>query len=144
MSQPLLIPDPIELPSHSAALLKQYVPDLEKLGLVIEPFGQSSFLIREVPALLASFEYSSFVQDLLEDLEAWNSLTTWDQKVRPVLATLACHSAVRAGRRMDPPEMKQLVTEWVEEGMPMTCPHGRRTALRLPAQDLAKIFGRSS
>lgn len=142
-SQPLLIPDPVELPPHAAALLQQYLPDLERLGLLIESFGPASFLIRAVPASLTQFDYGSFVQDLIEDLEAWNSLTTWDSKVRPVLATLACHTAVRAGRRMDASEMKQLVEDWVKEGMPMTCPHGRRTALRLPAQDLAKIFGRS-
>ena len=142
-SQPLLIPDPVELPPHAASLLQQYIPDLEQLGLVIEPFGQASFIIRAVPASLGQFDYAPFVQDLLEDLEEWNSLPTWESKVRPLLATFACHSAVRAGRKMDGPEIKQLVEDWVREGLPMTCPHGRRTALRLPADDLAKIFGRS-
>lgn len=142
-SQPLLLPDSIELPPHAAALLHQYIPDLEHLGLVIESFGQASFLIRAVPASLGPFDYASFVQDLIEDLEEWNSLASWESKVRPVLATLACHTAVRAGRRMEASEMKQLVEDWVREGLPMTCPHGRRTALRLPAHDLAKIFGRS-
>jgi DNA mismatch repair protein MutL len=59
------------------------------------------------------------------------------------MATLACHSAVRAGRAMMLPEMNRLIQDWIEEGLPTTCPHGRRIALRLPAEELAKIFGRS-
>jgi DNA mismatch repair protein MutL len=62
--------------------------------------------------------------------------------MRPILATMACHSAVRAGRAMTLPEIKVLIEDWVAEGVPTTCPHGRRIALRLPAAELEKIFGR--
>jgi len=41
------------------------------------------------------------------------------------------------------PESKQLIEDWIREGLPMTCPHGRRIALRLPEEELAKIFGRA-
>ena len=61
----------------------------------------------------------------------------------PILATLACHAAVRAGRPMDLPEIKQLIEDWGAEGFPMTCPHGRRVALRLSMEELAKIFSRA-
>jgi len=49
---------------------------------------------------------------------------------------------VRAGRAMELPEIKRLIEEWVDEGLPATCPHGRRVALRLPEEELARIFGR--
>ncbi|MBI3603606.1 MAG: hypothetical protein HY205_04070, partial [Nitrospirae bacterium] len=142
-SQPLLIAEPVELPPHGAALLQRYVSDLEKLGLVIEPFGASAFVIRAVPALLGHLDYPALLQDLLDDLSEWNAASSLDLRVRPVLASLACHSAVRAGRAMDLAESKQLIEDWVEEGLPMTCPHGRRVALRFPADELAKIFGRA-
>ncbi len=141
-SQRLLIPEPVDLPSHGAVVLSQHLSDLEKLGLLIEPFGASSFLIRAVPMILGRLDYAALVQDLIEDLAQWNSVSSLEARVRPVFATLACHSAVRAGREMDAPEMKQLIQDWVGEGLPTTCPHGRRVALRLPSEELAKLFGR--
>jgi len=56
---------------------------------------------------------------------------------------LACHGAVRAGRAMALPEIKQLVQDWVAEGLIMTCPHGRRVAFRLSADELARMFDRA-
>jgi DNA mismatch repair protein MutL len=63
--------------------------------------------------------------------------------MQAVVATLACHSAVRAGRSMALPEIAQLVRDWAQEGMIMTCPHGRRVALRLPFDDLNRLFDRT-
>jgi len=142
-SQPLLIPEPIDLPPHSAILLQRHLSDLEKLGLTIEPFGSASFVIRAVPALLGSLDYMSLIQDLVEDLSQWNAVSSLEARVRPVLASLACHGAVRAGRALELPEIKTLIEDWIGEGLPMTCPHGRRVALRLPEDELARIFGRA-
>ena len=142
-SQPLLIPEPIDLPPHSAVLLQRHLSDLEKLGLTIEPFGSASFVIRAVPALLGNLDYVSLIQDLVEDLSQWNAVSSLEARVRPVLASLACHGAVRAGRSLELPEIKNLIEDWIGEGLPMTCPHGRRVALRLPEEELAKIFGRA-
>ena len=142
-SQPLLIPEPIDLPPHSAVLLQRHLSDLEKLGLTIEPFGSASFVIRAVPALLGNFDYVSLIQDLVEDLSQWNAVSSLEARVRPVLASLACHGAVRAGRSLELLEIKNLIEDWIGEGLPMTCPHGRRVALRLPEDELARIFGRA-
>ena len=141
--QPLLIPESIDLPPHSAVLLQRHLSDLEKLGLTIEPFGSASFVIRTVPALLGNFDYASLIQDLLEDLSQWNSVSSLEARVRPVLASLACHGAVRAGRALELPEIKTLIEDWIREGLPTTCPHGRRVALRLPEEELSRIFGRA-
>jgi DNA mismatch repair protein MutL len=142
-SQPLLIPEPVDLPPHGATLLQRHLADLATLGLELESFGANSFVIRAVPALLGQFDYSTLVQDLVEDLAQWNAASSLETRVRPVLASLACHGAVRAGRALDPSESKRLIEDWVEESLPMTCPHGRRVALRLPAEELARIFGRT-
>ena len=142
-SQPLLIPEPVDLPPHGATILEEHLADLATLGLELESFGANSFVIRAVPALLGQFDYSTLVQDLVEDLAQWNAASSLETRVRPVLASLACHGAVRAGRALDPSESKRLIEDWVEESLPMTCPHGRRVALRLPAEELARIFGRA-
>jgi DNA mismatch repair protein MutL len=142
-SQVLLLPEPIDLPPHGVVLIERHLPELEQLGLKLERFGTASFVIRAVPALLGPLEYASLVADLVEDLSLWDSWSSLDERLRPVLASLACHGAVRAGRQLELPEMKRLVEDWVEEGLPMTCPHGRRVALRLPEAELLKIFGRA-
>ena len=141
-SQPLLIPEPIELSAAQCTLLLARAADLEKLGLLIEPFGAAAVAIRGVPSGLGQVEAAVLVQDLLDDLTEWDSASSLDLKVEPVLASLACHGAVRAGRALALPEIRQLIHDWVQEGLIMTCPHGRRTAFRLSTDELAKLFGR--
>ncbi len=142
-SQPLLLPEPLELPVQQALVLQRHVPELERLGLLIEPFGPSSFLIRSLPVMLGHPDLAALVQDLLDDLEQWDSISSLETKVKPILASLACHGAVRAGRAMAFPEIKQLVQDWVAEGLIMTCPHGRRVAFRLSGDELARLFDRA-
>lgn len=142
-SQPLLLPEPLELPVQQAVILQRHLPELERLGLLIEPFGPSSFLIRSLPIMLGHPDLAALVQDLMEDLEQWDSISSLETKVKPILASLACHSAVRAGRAMALPEITQLVQDWVAEGLIMTCPHGRRVAFRLSGDELARLFDRA-
>jgi len=141
-SQPLLIPEPIELSAAQNTLLLKRRDDLEKLGLLIEPFGTTAVAIRGVPVGLGKVDAAVLVQDLLDDLIEWDTASSLELRVQPVLASLACHGAVRAGRTLALPEIQQLIHDWVQEGLIMTCPHGRRTAFRLSTDELAKLFGR--
>ncbi len=141
-SQPLLLPEPIELSAAQTALVLKRRDDLEKLALLIEPSGATAVAIRGVPVGLGKVDAAVLVQDLLEDLTEWESASSLELQVQPVLASLACHGAVRAGRALALPEIQQVVYDWVQEGLIMTCPHGRRTAFRLSTDELAKLFGR--
>lgn len=141
-SQPLLIPEAVELSAPHAALLQRYQGDLEKLGLELEPFGKSAVLVRSVPLGIGPINASAFLQDLLEDLSLWGQASSLEARVRPVLASLACHSAVRAGRAMGLPEIQRLTEDWLAEGKIQTCPHGRRTVFQLTGDELEKLFGR--
>jgi DNA mismatch repair protein MutL len=142
-AQPLLIPDPVELSPPQAALLQRYQHNLEELGMEIEPFGSSTVLIRAIPVGLGRIDPTTFLQDLIDDLTQWDSASGLEARARAVLASLACHGAVRAGRSMKPEEIKVLVEEWRAEGEITTCPHGRRTSFRLSITDLEKMFGRA-
>ncbi len=142
-AQPLLLPDPLDLPPDHAALIRRYQSDLEKLGLEIEPFGATTVLLRSTPVGLGSVDPKVFLEDLLEDLAQWERVPALDVRIRSVLASLACHGAVRAGRSMKLDEIKMLVEEWRSEGEITTCPHGRRTSFRLSTDDLEKMFGRA-
>jgi DNA mismatch repair protein MutL len=138
-----LIPEPIELSAAQSMLLLKHSDDLGKLGLLIEPFGATAVAIRGVPVGLGKVDAAVLVQDLLCDLTEWDSTSSLELRVQPVLASLACHGAVRAGRHLTLPEIQQLIQDWVGEGLIMTCPHGRRTAFRLSTDELAKLFGRA-
>ena len=142
-AQPLLLPETVELSAPHAVLLRRHQGDLEQLGLELEPFGSSAVLIRSVPMGLGKIKPGEFLEDLLDDLNQWERASTIEMKVRPVLASLACHGAVRAGRSMELPEIKALVEDWRTEGEMTTCPHGRRTVFRLSTDELEKMFGRA-
>lgn len=142
-AQPLLIPDPVELSTPQSALLQRYRRNLEELGMEIESFGSSTILIRAIPVGLGKIDTATFLQDLIDDLAQWDRTSGPEKNVRSVLASLACHGAVRAGRPMKPEEIKVLIEDWRAEGGITTCPHGRRTSFRLSITDLEKMFGRA-
>ena len=141
-TQPLLIPEPVDVPVTAAARLTEILPELVNVGLELESFGPSSFVIRSVPALVGQMDYGALLEDIIEDLSEWNSVDSLDKPIRSVLAAMACKGAVQAGRRMEQPEMKHVVDEWLREGSPMTCPHGRRISLRFGSEELHRIFRR--
>ena len=98
--------------------------------------------MRSIPALLGQMDYAALVQDLIDDLTEWKSMDSIDKRIRPILASMACQGAVQAGRVMAEPEMKLVLEDWVKEGFPMTCPHGRRVTMRFSIEELDRIFRR--
>src|SRR5262249_56518092 len=103
----------IELgPSHRT-LLEKHIEDLEQLGLVMEPFGTTAMLLRAVPVGLGPIHASLLIPDLLEDLAQWENTPSLEGRAQPVLAMLACKSAVQAGRSMAFPEIERIAHDWV-------------------------------
>ena len=141
-SQPLLIPEPVELSGPKALMVEEYQSELLKLGLAIESFGVGTVVIRAIPAMLGPVDYAALLQDIVDDLSEWKSLDSLEHRIRPVLASMACQGAVQAGRAMNGQEMKQVVEDWITEGFPMTCPHGRRVSMHFSTPELHKIFRR--
>jgi DNA mismatch repair protein MutL len=140
--QGLLIPESLDLAPHQQTLLEEWLPTLLKVGLDIESFGRSTYLIRAVPSLLGPVSVSGLVVELLEELAEWKSQDSFEKSLRPIFATMACQSAVQAGRSMSLPEIHTLLEDWVREKYPMTCPHGRRTAVRHSLDELHTLFSR--
>lgn len=141
-SQGLLLPEPIDVPAPMAQLLEKHCGELAKLGLDIEPFGSAAYVIRAIPAILGHMDYAALITDIVDDLTEWKSVASLEQRIRPVLASMACQGAVQAGRLMNEPEMKRVVQDWIAEGFPMTCPHGRRVSMHFSTDELHKIFRR--
>jgi DNA mismatch repair protein MutL len=145
LSQQLLLPQTVELPASVAVVLRAHLEELTRLGFEVEDFGGDAFLVRATPALLTQSgreEPSSLLRALVEEWEEEASTGSLHDPGHAALASIACHSAVRSGRRLDLSEIRHLLEDWQGAGLPSTCPHGRRVAMRLTIEELDRIFGR--
>ncbi len=142
-AQALLIPAVVELPGADAARLLDAAESLARLGLEIEAFGGGALLVRSLPALLGNPEPAALLADMAAELAAWGEETALGRRLDAVVARLACHGSVRAGRRLTLPEMDALLRAMEATPRAATCSHGRPTFLRLGQADFAKMFGRS-
>ncbi len=114
--QLLLVPEVVELDPASVERIVAAAPALERLGLGLDGFGPSAVLVREVPAALAGGSIARMVSDIADalseqGLETGEEGEALQRRLDHLLATMACHHSVRAGRRMRPEEMNALLRE---------------------------------
>src|SRR6186997_146880 len=143
--QLLLIPEVVELDSEAASLLAGAASELERLGLVIEAFGASAVLAREVPGLLGTCNVKGLLSDLADTLaeeEDAGENRLLAERLDHVLSTMACHGSVRAGRRLSPEEMNALLRDMEKTPFTGQCNHGRPTYIELKLADIEKLFQR--
>jgi DNA mismatch repair protein MutL len=140
--QMLLIPEVIELDEASAARVAARAPELAELGLVLEAFGGNSIVVREVPALLGETDVAGLVKDLADDLASVDEALSLKDRLGDVCGTLACHGAVRAGRRLNGAEMNALLRQMEVTPNAGQCNHGRPTYVELKLTDIERLFGR--
>jgi len=140
--QILLLPEVVELEDAAARALVERAEELAGLGLVLEPFGQGAVIVREVPALLGEADVAGLVRDLADevlDLDAGFSLK---ERLESICGTLACHTSVRAGRRLGADEMNALLRQMEATPGSGQCNHGRPTYVELKLADIERLFGR--
>ncbi len=140
--QGLLAPQVVELDEGSAARVAAAAPDLEKLGLAVEAFGPGAVLVRETPAALGRIDAAGLIADIADTLAEDTGLQGAERRLDHVLATIACHNSVRAGRRLTPDEMNALLREMEATPGSGQCNHGRPTYVELKLADIEKLFGR--
>jgi DNA mismatch repair protein MutL len=141
--QRLLIPAEISLPASRRALLLEHLPTLNALGVEVEPSSEADFWVRSVPAVAVGSDPQRLLEALLENLEESGRGTELAERTRLLAATMACHSAVRAGRTLRAPEMQALLIDLLKTEAPFTCPHGRPTLIRYTREELEKQFHRT-
>ncbi len=141
--QPLLVPAVVELRPREAALLTDACEALERIGFELEPFGTNSFAVRAVPALLADANPATLVHDLIEELAEEGSSRRLTDAAEDVLATLACHSAVRIGQSLNSEQIRSLLIAMDSIDFAGNCPHGRPAFLTFPRGELERRFRRS-
>ena len=139
--QNLLDPLPVEFTPQDASLVEENRETLAAIGLNLEPFGGNTWLVRSVPAIMASDYIRAAMADLVADLLAGDVPFASDEEEK--LITRVCkRAAIKAGQALSHPEMQELVRQLEACRAPRTCPHGRPTMIHLSAEQLAKEFGR--
>jgi len=140
--QAMLVPDVVELDEVDCDRLEEAAPELEQFGLAVERFGPSAMLVRAVPHALAKSDPAALLRDLADDIATHGQALLLEERIEHVLATMACHGSVRAGRVLSVAEMNALLREMERTPRSGQCNHGRPTWVKLSMEDVEKLFGR--
>ncbi len=146
-SQALLVPDVVEMDEADCDRLEEAADGLARYGLNVERFGPGAMLVRALPHALTKANSEQLLQDLADDIAKHgpqddSGSLLLAERLEYVLATMACHGSVRAGRVLSVAEMNALLREMEATPRSGQCNHGRPTWVKLSMEDVEKLFGR--
>jgi DNA mismatch repair protein MutL len=137
--QGLLAPASFEVTPRQDAVMKSCLTELAGFGFTIDTFGERTYLVRAVPAIVAGDNWTEMLRELLDVLSG-EEKSRWEEKMA---ASIACHGAIKSGQALSEEEIRALVRQLEQTANPHTCPHGRPTVIRLSAAQLEREFGRT-
>jgi DNA mismatch repair protein MutL len=140
--QPFLVPPVVTLPPAAARVIEASVEDLGAVGLEVEPFGADAFAVKSAPALLGGAAMGPLLGDLAQQLEEAGRGSAVDEAFDALLATMACHAAVRANQDLTRDEVRALLDGLDAIDFKARCPHGRPVVAELPLAELERRVGR--
>jgi DNA mismatch repair protein MutL len=146
-SQLLLQPVPVELSAREYEMVLDHFELLGAIGFQVEEFGDTTVLVRALPAALAAAATSSHPQPIREllielvgaDQTAASHGETWEEHA---LANVACKAAIKAGQSLSPPEQRELIRQLEEADARQSCCHGRPTMIHISLATLERQFDR--
>ena len=139
-SQPLLVPINIAISQSEADLVEESAEVFEAFGFRVERTGLESAMVREVPVILIRGDVESLVRDVISDLSANGVSDLIESRANELMASMACHGAVRANRKLTVAEMNSLLRDMEVTERSGQCNHGRPTWAHLSMSDLDKLF----
>lgn len=141
-SQQLLLPLFLNVTRPDVDLIEEYQDEFLKLGVDVEPAGETSLRVSALPADVESSQAEGFIEDILKLLSENKKIKASDLR-ESVLHYAACHSAIRAGEVLNIRQMRQLILELLNTEHPFTCPHGRPCMIQLTSDELYHMFKRT-
>jgi DNA mismatch repair protein MutL len=140
--QGLLIPEVVELKEDAVNRLVARTNEFAELGLILDGFGPSAVIVREIPALLGQVDVTGLICDLADELAELGDSFVLKERLEDVCGTMACHGSVRSGRRLNGEEMNALLRQMEATPHSGQCNHGRPTYVELKLADIERLFGR--
>ena len=138
--QALLVPAVLSVEALDAATAEENREVMQRLGLEATVSGPNELTVRAAPALLASGDVPGLARNVLRELRQYGASEVMAARQNELLATMACHAAVRANRMLTLPEMDALLREMEETERSGRCNHGRPTWYQLTLADLDRLF----
>lgn len=142
VKQPLLLPETVAVGEREATWVEQNMDLLERLGIDVQRRGPNEVVVRAVPALLKGADAAALMRDILSDVHEFGTTQQIMDRLDEKLATLACHTSIRANRRLTLEEMNALLRDMEITERSDQCNHGRPTWTRLSLEELDKLFWR--
>jgi DNA mismatch repair protein MutL len=140
VSQPLLVPLSLAVSTREADIAETETEFFRRLGFELERMGPETLLLRAVPVILGQARAEALVRDVLADLTVHGNTRRIEETHNELLATMACHGSVRAGRQLSIAEMNALLRDMEATERSGQCNHGRPTWTRLTLAELDKLF----
>lgn len=138
--QPLLVPETLALSEAEVDCAEQHAQWFTQMGFELQGLGPESLAIRQIPALLKQADAAALVRDVLTDLMEYGTSDRIQAHTNELLATMSCHGAVRANRRLTLLEMNALLRDMEITERSGQCNHGRPTWTQLGMDELDKLF----
>ncbi|MBA4215783.1 MAG: DNA mismatch repair endonuclease MutL [Methylibium sp.] len=139
-SQPLLIPVSFAATAEEVAAAEQHADTLARLGLDVSPLSTHTLAVRSRPALLAASDLVALTRELLAEMAQFDASSVLERAQHEILATMACHGAVRANRQLTLNEMNALLRDMEATERADQCNHGRPTWRQLDMRELDALF----
>lgn len=142
ISQSLLMPEIVNLTPGQITLFSDYIDFLRELGLEIEIFGRDAIVVKTLPAILSQLQAREIISDIADQLGEQNQMPSLQEKKEKILASLACHAAIKANSVLTSEEVAALCRDLEETPFNLTCPHGRPITINFSLSEIERMFKR--
>ncbi len=141
--QKLFFPEVVEIKNQAGMeMIEIYKNKLFEMGFDIEIKSENEVIAREIPAILGTIDVKEMLMNIVDRLTEIEDTLPIEDKVNKILATIACHGSIRAGRKMKLEEMNMLLRQMEETPYSGQCSHGRPTYIEMKLNDIDKLFER--
>ncbi|POG51431.1 DNA mismatch repair protein MutL, partial [Wolbachia sp. wRi_2] len=141
--QKLLLPETVEIKNQAGMeMIEIYKDKLFEMGFDIEIKSENKVIVKEIPAILGAIDVKEMLINIIDRLTEIEDTLPVEDKVNKILATIACHGSIRAGRKMRLDEMNELLRQMEKTPYSGQCNHGRPTYIEMKLSDIEKLFER--